>query len=63
MKALGRCPDYGVELGIELDDGDRVPVSGVPCPAPRVFCPCALVEVPVLAQGRSGLGLVCAALR
>ena len=24
--------------------GDRIPVSGVPCPAPRVFCPCALVE-------------------
>ena len=44
MKVLGRCLDHCVAFGIERDDGDRIPVSGVPRPAPRVFCPCALVE-------------------
>jgi len=44
MKALGRRPDHCVALGIECDDGDRIPVSGVPCPAPRGSCPCTLVE-------------------
>ena len=44
MKALGRCRDHCVALGIECDEGDRVPVSDLPRPAPRGFCPCALVE-------------------
>ena len=44
MKVLGCRLDHCVAFGIERDDGDRIPVSGVPCPAPRVFCPCALVE-------------------
>ena len=44
MKVLGRRLDHCVALGIERDDGDRIPVSGVPRPAPRAFCPCALVE-------------------
>ena len=35
MKALGYRFDHCVALGIERDEGDRVPVSGVPCPAPR----------------------------
>ena len=60
MKVLGRCLDHCVAFGIERDDGDRIPVSGVPRPAPRVFRPCLLVErmaspqdVPVL----SGMSL------
>ena len=44
MTALGRRPDYCVALGIEGDDGDRVPVSGVPRRAPRGSRPCLLVE-------------------
>ena len=44
MKGLGRGLDHCFALGIERDDGDRIPVSGVPCPTPRVFCPCVLVE-------------------
>ena len=46
MKVLGCRLDHCVALGIERDDGDRIPVSGMPCPAPRVFCPCALVQLP-----------------
>lgn len=44
MKALGRRPDHGVALGIEGDDGDRTPVSGVPRPAARGSCPRMLIE-------------------
>jgi hypothetical protein len=44
MKVLGRRPDHCVALRIERDHDDRIPVSGVPRPAPRVFCSCLLVE-------------------
>ena len=44
MKGLGRRPDHCVALGIEGDDGDRIPVSGVPRPAARGPCPRMLVE-------------------
>ena len=44
MKALGRRPDHCVALGIDGDDGDRSPVSGVPRPAARGSCPRMLVE-------------------
>ena len=44
MKALGRRLDHCLALGIEGDDGDRIPVSGVPCPAPWGSYPGMLVE-------------------
>ena len=44
MKGLGRRPDHCVALGIEGDDGDRIPVSGGPRPAARGPCPRMLVE-------------------
>ena len=60
MRVLRRRLDHCVAFGIEHDDGDRIPVLGVPCPAPRVFRLCLLVErmaspqdVPVL----SGISL------
>ena len=44
MEVLGRRLDQCVALGTERDDGDRIPVSGVPCLAPRAFCLSVLVE-------------------
>ena len=44
MKVLGGRLDHCVALGIERDDGDRIPVSGVLRPAPRAFCPSVRVE-------------------
>jgi hypothetical protein len=40
MKVAGRPRlDHGGAFGIERDEGDRIPVSGVPRPVPRVACP------------------------
>ena len=60
MKVLSRRLDHCVAFGIERDDGDGIPVSGVPCPAQRGLRRCLQVEriaslqdVPVL----SGMSL------
>ena len=44
VKDVGRRLDHCIAFGSECDDSDRIPVAGVRCPAPRVFCPCVLVE-------------------
>jgi len=44
MKAVRRRSDHRVAFRIESHDGDRIPVSGVPRPAPRGSCPGMLVE-------------------
>jgi hypothetical protein len=44
MKAVDRVSDDRIAFRVERDNGDRIPVSGVPCPAPRGSCPGMLVE-------------------
>ena len=50
MKALVRRSDHCIALGIERDDGVRIPVSGVPSPTSWGACPGVRVELmaPVL---------------
>ena len=61
MKVLGRRLDHRIARGVERDDADRIPVSGVSCPAARVFFPCALVERMTSLQ--DGVILACVSLR
>ena len=45
MNVIGGCrADHRIALRIERGDGDWSPVPGVPCPAPRAFSSCLLVE-------------------
>lgn len=50
MKALVRRSDHCIALGIERDDGVRIPVSGVPSPTSWGACPGVRVELMVSLQ-------------
>ena len=44
MTVPGGRTDHCVAFRIGRDRGDRIPVSGVLCPANRVLCSCLVIE-------------------
>lgn len=52
MNAANRVADHRITFGIERDDGDRIPVASVPCPASWVSGSGMLVELMASLQDR-----------